>query len=79
MDEKTREGNRERQRRFREKNRELCLKRVSEIKKRYISERRCTGCSSPLDDDDKKTCKKCRKCKKKQTRRRQFPAAKEKP
>jgi hypothetical protein len=65
MNDKIREGNRERQKRFREKNRELCLKRALEIKKRYILERRCTSCSSDLEPDDKKTCKRCRRRNKK--------------
>jgi hypothetical protein len=46
-------------RRYKAKNRELCLFRVREIKKRWIQERRCTSCGIKLIWGENKTCINC--------------------
>jgi rRNA maturation endonuclease Nob1 len=59
MNEKRREQYRLGQKTFREKNRELCLYRTREIKKRWILEVRCTSCGTKLVQNEKRTCVNC--------------------
>ena len=57
--EKRREQLRSATERYRNQNRELCLQRTRELKKRYVQEGRCTGCGIKLVQGEKRTCVNC--------------------
>ena len=50
---------RNRRKRYYKRHTEICLERIRIIKKRWVEERRCSMCGSPLIELEIKTCVNC--------------------